>query len=230
MRKRPRAPDALERDTFGVHRIREGVAVRSLRQRRAGWLVALPVATASWLSAHCLAFVLVPPAGGEHMHHHAEGGHPYFASTPVLIAALVTVLAAGLVLCVGEGLRGGTRGPAPPALLFALLPPLGFVVQEHVEDLVRTGSLSGQLITEPTFVAGLALQLPLAVGALLLCRGLYALGYGLGRFLARRLDVATRLERNSPAVQRRPASVMLVAPSVLASGHCSRAPPAPACP
>lgn len=206
----------------------EGVPVRSLRQRRAVWLVALPVATASWLNAHCLAFVLVPPAGGEHMHHHAEGGHTYFGSTPVLIAALVTVLAAGLVLCVGEGLRGGTARPGPPVLLFALLAPLGFVVQEHVEELVRSGSISGDLITEPTFLTGLALQLPFAVAALLLVHGLYALGHGLGRFLASRLAVSTRVHGVAPSVHRRPAPVTLIPPSVLALGHGSRAPPAPA--
>jgi hypothetical protein len=174
--------------------------------------------------------VLVPPHGGEHMHHHAETGHTYFASTPVLIAALVTVLAAGLALCVGEGLRGGTGGFCAPALLFALLPPLGFIVQEHVEDLVRSGSFSAGLITEPTFLAGLALQLPFAVAAMLLCRGLYALGYSLGRFLAARLAVATRIRSLALAVQRRPASATLIPPSVLALGHGSRAPPAPGCP
>jgi hypothetical protein len=164
------------------------------------------------------------------MHHHAEGGHVYFASTPVLIAALVTVLAAGLVLCVAEGVRGSKRGLGPPAVVFAVLPPLGFLVQEHVEDLVRSGSLPGTLILEPTFLAGLALQLPFAVAALLLCRGLYALGYGLGRFLASRLAVATRIRCLAPAVKRRPASATLIPPSVLALGHGSRAPPAAACP
>jgi hypothetical protein len=201
-----------------------------MRQRRIAWLVALPVATASWLNAHCLAYVLVPPAASEHMHHHAEGGHTYLGSTPVLIAALVTVLAAGLVLCVGEGLRGRTGGLGPPALLFALLPPLGFVSQELIEDLVRSGSLSAGLFTEPTFLAGFALQLPFAVGSLLLCRGLYALGYGLGRLLAARLAVTTRAAGPRPATHRRPVSVVLIAPSVLAQGHGSRAPPALACP
>jgi hypothetical protein len=201
-----------------------------MRQRRAAWLVALPVATASWLNAHCLAFVLVPPEASEHMHHHAEGSHTYFASTPVLIAALVTVLAAGLVLCVGEGLRGRAAPLAPPALVFAVLPPLGFIVQEHVEELVRSASISGALITEPTFLTGLALQLPFGVAALLLCRGLYALGYSLGRFLGRRLTVARQLHGLSPSLQRRPADVALIPPSVLALGHGSRAPPAPACP
>jgi hypothetical protein len=181
------------------------------------------------VNAHCLAFVLVPPAGGEHMHHHAEGGHTYFGSTPVLIAALVTVLAAGLVLCVAEGVRGTAR-LSPPAVLFALLPPLGFVVQEHLEDLIRSGSLSSALITEPTFLAGFALQLPFAVAALLLCRCLYTLGYGLGRLLARRVAVPTRVHGLAPPVHRRPARVTLIPPSVLALGHGSRAPPAPACP
>jgi hypothetical protein len=201
-----------------------------MTQRRVAWLVALPVATASWLNAHCLAYVLVPPAASEHMHHHSEGGHTYLGSTPVLIAALVTVLAAGLVLCVGEGLRGRTGGLGPPALLFALLPPLGFVSQELIEDLVRSGSLSAGLFTEPTFLAGFTLQLPFAVAALLLCRGLYALGYGLGRLLAARLAVTTRAAGPRPATHRRPVSVVLIAPSVLAQGHGSRAPPALACP
>jgi hypothetical protein len=201
-----------------------------LRQRRAAWLVALPVATASWLNAHCLAFVLVPPAGGENMHQHIEGGHTYLGSAPVLIAALVTVLAAGLVLCVGEGLRGNTARLGPPALLFALLPPLGFIVHQHLEELVRSGSISVDQIAEPTFLTGLALQLPFAVVALLFCHGLYALGYGLGRFLAGRLALSTRLHSPAPSVHRRPASVTLVPPSVLALGHGSRAPPASACP
>jgi hypothetical protein len=221
---------ALDRDASGVHETGEAVLVRSLTQGRAAWLVALPVATASWLNAHCLAFVLVPPAGGEHMHHHVEGGHTFFWSAPGLIAALVTILAAGLVLCVGEGLRGGTGGLAPPALLFALLPPLGFIVQEHVEELVRAGSLPTELIAEPTFLTGLALQLPFAVASLLLCRCLYALGYGLGRFLARRLAVTARVPALVPSVHRRPTSVTLIPPSVLALGHGSRAPPAPARP
>jgi hypothetical protein len=201
-----------------------------MRQTRAAWLVALPVATASWLNAHCLAYVLAPPAASEHMHHQAEGGHTYLGSTPVLIAALVTVLAAGLVLCVGEGLRGRTGGLGPPALLFALLPPLGFVSQELIEDFVQSGSLSAGLFTEPTFLAGFALQLPFAVAALLLCRGLYALGHGLGCLLAAHLAVATRAPGPTPATHRRPASVTLIAPSVLAQGHGSRAPPALAWP
>jgi hypothetical protein len=199
-----------------------------LRQRRAAWLIALPVATGSWLNAHCLAYVLVPPDRAEHAHHHVDGGHTYFFSTPVLAAALVTVLAAGLVLCASDGFSGSAAPSRPPVLLFALLPPLGFVVQEHVEGLIASGSLSAELLVEPTFLTGLALQLPFGVAALLLTRALYALGYGLGRFIARVLPAAFPVGRSPLAVTRLPEPPSLVAPSVLALGNGSRAPPAPA--
>lgn len=201
-----------------------------LRQRRAAWLVALPVATASWLAAHCAALVLVPPANGELAHSHAEGAHTFCESAPLLIAVLVTVLAAGLVLCVGDALRGSKGRHGPPARLFAVLPPLGFVVVEHIETLLGSGSISPGLVTQPEFVTGLALQLPSAVLALLLCRGLYALGYGLGRLLARQFALGTRVHWPTPWMYRRPRWAPLVSPSVLALAHGSRAPPAPACP
>jgi hypothetical protein len=96
----------------------------------------------------------------EHMHHHADGGHAYMGSRPALLAAAVMMLAAGLVLGVGEGMHGGPTRPRTPALLFALLPPIGFVVQEHLEHLIASGSLPADLVAEPTFFAGLALELP----------------------------------------------------------------------
>ena len=87
-----------------------------MRHRRVAWLVALPVATASWLNEHCLAYVLVPPAASDHMHHHAEGGHAYIGSAPVLIAAMVTVLGVkpvDLMFTVFVALREATAKPAP---------------------------------------------------------------------------------------------------------------------
>ena len=200
--------------------------VPSLSHRRAAWLLALPVATASWLGAHCLAYVLVPPGGAEPMHGHVEHGHSYFGSLPVLIAAGVTLLAAGLVLCAGEGLRGSQARSRPPVRLFVLLPPLGFVVQEQVETLIASGSLSYELIAEPTFLVGLALQLPCALGALFLARGLYRLGYGLGRLLAEALPAAAPTALSPLRLLRHVGPAALVAASVLAPGHGPRAPPA----
>ena len=114
-------------------------------ERSVAWLVALPLAAAAWLSAHCLAYLLVPPAPeghaglhGEHMGLHAESGHAYLGYTPALLAFGLTLAVVGFGLCIRQGLRGG-RVPRPPVRLFALLPPVGFTVQEHLEQAIGSG-------------------------------------------------------------------------------------------
>src|SRR5687768_2886129 len=112
------------------------MGARARQNGRAAWIVALPIAAASWLTAHCLAYVLVPPAHGGAMHDHMEESHNWFASMPVLVAAGATVLVAGLVFAMRAGARGGPARPSGPTPLFALLAPLGFAVQEHLEHLL----------------------------------------------------------------------------------------------
>jgi hypothetical protein len=196
-------------------------------RRSAPCVIAIPLAVASWLGAHCLSYWLVAPGAEGHMGMHAEHGHAWLGYTPSLAIWGLALMIAGLVLCVGEGLRG-RRLSGPPVRLFALLPPVGFVIQEHVERLIGTGTVPTDLLAEPTFLVGLALQLPFALAALLLTRALYAIAFGLGRTIARELGVG-RPVRQRPAMQNPPASVTLVGPSVLALGHGQRAPPATAC-
>ena len=203
-----------------------------MRERSVAWLVALPLAAAAWLSAHCLAYVLVPPAPeghagphGEHMGLHAESGHAYLGYTPALVAFGLTLAVVGFGLCIRQGLRGG-RVPRPPVRLFALLPPVGFTVQEHLEQAIGSGSIPVHLVTEPTFLAGLALQVPFVLVAMLLARAVHEVGYGLGRTLAPGLAIhrSVRLP-DSSRLRRLPQPVTLVTPSVLALGHGQRAPP-----
>jgi hypothetical protein len=191
----------------------------------AAWAIAVPLAVASWLGAHCLGYALVAPGAEHGMGMHAEHGHAWLGYTPALAVWGLALLAAGLVLCVGEGLRG--REPArPPVLLFGLLPPFGFAVQEHIERLISSGSVPHDLVVEPTFLLGLALQLPFALVALLLTRALYAIGFSLGLALAGRLAVGRLLHHAGPALPvRLPAAPMPVSPSALALGHGQRAPP-----
>jgi hypothetical protein len=203
--------------------------VRARRHGRAAWLVALPIAAASWLSAHCLAYLLVPPADSGTMHHHMDESHNWFGSMPVLVAAGVTVLAAGLVLCIGEGWRGRHGNSLAPSRVFALLPAAGFVVQEHLEQFLASDSVPYEVAIEPTFMTGLALQLPFALGALLLAGGLSALGYRFGWLRARAIPAG-------PAVDRQPIPVVSLIPparvavsSVLVRAHAPRAPPCAAC-
>jgi hypothetical protein len=191
--------------------------------------VAIPLAVASWLGAHCLAYWLVSPGAEHHMGMHAEHGHAWLGYTPAFALWGLAVAVAGLVLCVSEGLRGG-RPSHPPVRLFALLPPAGFTLQEFVERLIGSGSIPYDLVVEPTFLLGLALQLPFALVALLLTRALYSIGFGLGHVLAATLAIGRPLHYTGPLPPPlRLASATLVSPSVLALGHGQRAPPATAC-
>jgi hypothetical protein len=193
--------------------------------RVAGWVLALPLAVASWLGAHCLSYWLVSPGAEEHMGLHADHGHAWFGYGPSLAIWGLALVVAGVALCVGEGQRG-RRPSGPPALLFALLPTAGFVVQEHVERVIGTGSVPVDLAAEPTFLVGLALQVPFALAALLLTRALYAIGFGLGRTIASELSLGRPLRYGPPSLLHLPESVTPVSPSVLALGHGQRAPPA----
>jgi hypothetical protein len=196
-----------------------------MTRRRAAWVISLPLVVASWLGAHCLAYWLVSPAAERHTGLHAEHGHAWLGYTPAIVLWGLTFVLAGLLLCIGEGLRGH-RSSRPPVRLFALLPPFGFTVQEHVERLIASGAIPYDLMVEPTFLFGLALQLPFALAALLLTRALYAVGFGLGRVLARQLALRRPLRYAPSSLLRLPASATLVTPSVLAVGHGPRAPPA----
>jgi hypothetical protein len=195
-------------------------------RRTTALLVAIPVAIASWLGAHCLAYWLISPGEEHRMGMHAEHGHAWLGYTPALAVWGLAVVVAGLVLCVGDGMRG--RRPArPPVRLFALLPPAGFAVQEHVERLIATGSVPLDIVAQPTFLVGLALQLPFALAALLLTRALYSIAFGLGHAMAATLTVGPMLRCAVPLRPAlRPASATLASPSLLALGHGQRAPPA----
>jgi hypothetical protein len=198
-------------------------------RHRAAWLIPLPLAVSSWLGAHCMAYWLVCPAGGHHhMGLHAESGHAYLGYTPAIVIWALALVVAGLLLCVGEGLRG-RRPSRPPTRLFVILPPVGFVLQEHLERLIGTGGIPHDLMLEPTFAVGLMLQLPFALAALLVAHALHALGFGLGRVLAHRLALRRSVHAVGPALVRLPAPATLVAASVLALGHGPRAPPLAGC-
>jgi hypothetical protein len=200
-----------------------------MRGNRAAWLIPLPLAVTSWLGAHCLAYWLVSPGGERHMGMHAVDGHAYLGYTPAVALWGLALLLAGLVVCVWAGMRDGRLAP-PPIRLFVFLPPLGFTLQEHIERLIGTGGVPPDLVLEPTFIAGLALQLPFAVAALLLAHALSAIGFGAGRALCHRLAFPRRLLGAATPRLQFPARPLGAASAVLAPGHGPRAPPAGAGP
>jgi hypothetical protein len=163
-------------------------------KRGAPWLVSVPFMAAGCLAAHALAYHLVS---------NPQERHGYLAFAPLFLGVL------GGLAIVGAVRRGRSHSP----VLFALLPPLAFVLQEHAERL--------QLVaTEPAFLVGLALQLPFALAALVAARAFLSLA-----------DLVAEAFSASPHVRRARAlpapAVAFAAPRArLVSGpRSSRAPP-----
>jgi hypothetical protein len=154
-------------------------------RRPLAWPVSLSVFVAGWLVAHSLAYRLV--ASGE------EGGgalveqtgHGHLAFSPGLMAASVTVLLLALGGAVVAGATGRTI-PAVPVAPFVALPLLDFVFHTVLESLQHGHAVSAGDALESVFIVGLALQVPLAVAALLLARVALAWAEGLGRGLTPR--------------------------------------------
>lgn len=181
-----------------------------MARRRLVWLLSVPLATAGWLAAHSLAYTLAAP----HDHH---GG---LLAAPILIACAITVL---LALAIHDGVR---RAPPArvPARQVALLPPLGFVVQEHLERLIEMNAVPWGTVLEPVFLVGLALQVPVALVAVMLARAVLAVGHALARDLSVPEAPRPRSWLLTPpcALPLAPARARL---PVLATGLGGRAPP-----
>jgi hypothetical protein len=181
-----------------------------MARRRLVWLLSLPLAAAGWLAAHSLAYTLVAP----HDHH---GG---LATAPILIACAITVL---LAVAIRDGLRRAAPARVPSGPL-ALLPPLGFTIQEHLERLIERNEVPLGTVLEPVFLVGIALQLPVALIVLALARGVLAVGHALGRGVRVVRVPRPRSYAVAPPLPARLAPE-LARPPVLATGHSGRAPP-----
>ena len=169
--------------------------IESVKRLGAPWLVSIPFMAAGCLAAHSLAYHLVSAR---------EERHGYLAFAPLLIGLLAAIAVVGAVR------RGRVRSP----LVFAALPPLAFVVQEHAERLEL-------VVTEPAFLVGLALQLPFALAALVAARA----------FLGLADLVADALTARPPARRAPVLAAPAAAPDsprawLLTGSRSSRAPPA----
>ncbi|MDQ3668931.1 MAG: hypothetical protein M3377_01400 [Actinomycetota bacterium] len=155
-----------------------------MKRGRLAWLVCLPLAASGGIVAHALAYRLAAPPAGAHLHGSSlTAAHGSALHWRLGLAACLAMLALGLVRCVvhelgGHGSRRVTLWP------FALLPPVGFVVQESLERVLLTWSLSPALFLEPPFLVGLLLQLPFALAAYVVARVLVNVSVTLARALA----------------------------------------------
>jgi hypothetical protein len=125
-----------------------------MARRMLAWLLVTPLAAAGVLAAHAAAYRLTGTPTGP--------VHAYLDHVPQIVAVLATIGLVGLAL---QQRSVGSR--SLPA--FALAAPAGFACQEHVERLLHTGELPW-LVTTPSFLVGLALQVPVAVLCVLVAR------------------------------------------------------------
>ena len=195
----------------------------AMERRRVAWLLSLALMAVGGVVAHMLAYRLAMPDDAMRGHALAHTGHAQggMAHWQLCVAVCGSVALVGLFASLVDRVRGA--GPLRvPLWIFALVPPVGFAVQEHLERLVSGSALAQLTVVEPVFLIGVVLQLPFAFLAYLAARALLALAVALvgtlraprrARLVSHELLLAPTLERRAPRA------------SVLARGYGQRAPP-----
>ena len=150
-------------------------------RRRLHWLVALPLMLAGTQVAHGLAYALVYPQAHARL---LQTGHGYLGWLPLVFGVTGALAVVGLAAAVVDTARG-RHARELPAAAFALLPPMAFAIQELLELSFRTGTFGWRAFLAPTFLPGLALQLPFALLAFLVARLLLRAATRVGLALAR---------------------------------------------
>ena len=151
-------------------------------RRSLAWLVAVPLMLAGTQVAHMLAYRIVYPVASIRLHALVETGHGYLGALPLVLGVAGAVVAFSLVASVLDAARGRGVGPLPP-WAFALLPAAGFAIQEYLERWLAWGFMPWHAAEQPTFLVGLALQLPFGALAYLAARFLLRTARRLGRRL-----------------------------------------------
>jgi hypothetical protein len=192
-----------------------------MRRSAVAWILAASLAALGSLWAHEVAYRIVAADEADGAQLLARTGHGYLEHAPLAVGLLLVVIALAVALRAISAARGAAPG-TPPAWPFALVPVLGFALQEHLERFLHTGELPLAAALEPTFLVGIGLQLPFALAALLVARVLLGLAHELGRALASRppvLGLAPAPSAVLPREVRRPG------PAKLALGWGERGPP-----
>lgn len=151
----------------------------------AAWLASVPLMVVGSQVAHVLAFRLVYPNAHVRLAALLATGHSYMGASaylPLLLGLVFAAETVGVGCTLAAAVRRRPSAPAP-AWAFALLPVLGFTLQELLERWLWGGSFPWSLVLQPTFCVGLLLQLPFAVMAFLVARALLRVAETAGRAL-----------------------------------------------
>ncbi|HEY7666985.1 MAG TPA: hypothetical protein VIE12_02555 [Actinomycetota bacterium] len=185
-------------------------------RRRIAVAVAVPIAVVGSLLAHQVGYLL--RGGPRTTWLLGNTGHGYLRHAPLVVAACAVAAAVGAVLEAGRG-RGRLAVTGWP---LALVAPVAFAIQEHVERLLHDRAFPTHLLIDRSFLLGLALQVPFAL-----------LSLGVAAMLLRSARSVVEAIRRAPRpAPRRPGTVAVapimparVRPTPLARRTASRAPP-----
>jgi hypothetical protein len=190
-------------------------------RRSLAWLVAVPLMLAGSQVAHMLAYRIVYPQASIRLHALVETGHGYMSALPLMLGVTAAVVTLSLAASVVDAARGRGIGSVPP-WAFALLPVVGFAFQEYLERWLAWGFFPWHAAEEPTFIIGIALQLPFGALAFLAARFLLRTAKRLGR----RLSASPPRRRPVPSPLLIPAAQPLPPlPSLLSRRLGRRGPP-----
>ncbi len=175
-------------------------------RRAAPWIVAAVLCAAGSLGAHAVGYWLEPSGAA------ARAGHAWLEMLPALAVGAVVALFASLAVETREIVRRRTTGSVP-GWVYLVLPAAAFLVQEHVERAAATAELPLDTLAQPAVLAGLALQLPFGIAALVSARLLTRATAA----IARRIGPRTRPHVDRPTqhadrADLRPRRVVLLQP------------------
>lgn len=191
-------------------------------RRAFAWLLALPLVIGGSQAAHVLAYRWVYPSAGVRVHVLLVTGHGYMTQLPLVLAAAGAAAFVSLVVSAIDAAGGGTVRALPP-WAFALLPPVGFMLQEILERSLHTGTFVWQAVEAPTFLPGLALQLPFAAAAYVTARLLLRTATAVGRLVGASQSLPAPLHEAARIL--RPVVLLSLRPAPLATAAAGRAPP-----
>jgi hypothetical protein len=184
------------------------------------WLVAVPLLVAGSQAAHALAYRLVYPGTSVRLHVLALTGHGYLDRLPLALGVALSIALVALLVTVIDASRG-RQARALPAWAFGVLAPVAFALQEIIELSLHTGTFAWHVVAAPTFLPGLALQLPFSLLAWLAARLLLRAASRAGRALAAQPPAGRLVALLTPA----PAAATLPRARVLAYRLAKRGPP-----
>jgi hypothetical protein len=187
------------------------------------WLLVLPSIVVGSQVAHGVAYWWAYPQANLRLAVLSRSGHGYYAYAPAVLGALAAIQLIAFAVVVLDRLRGRPMRSLP-AWAFLLIPELAFVLQEHLERLLKSGVFPWWTALEPSFWRGLVLQVPLGIAAYLVALLLLRTATALADAVVARRD-APAVARRRPTTFTRPAPVFLPRLTPLAALAADRAPP-----